>query len=169
MKKLLQLTLLLALVLPMSACRKAAQKAASKIRLEAVERVTPKGFTAVEAVLRVANGTSYKLALEQATIRIHYRQSDVLVLTLHEAVGLGKKRTESLTTRWKVQIADPLALLLLARDVKSGDPSQIAVSARIEGRGGPARVNLDRQMVPLSEFLRTFDLSMEDLNNYLPF
>lgn len=168
MKKLLQLTLLLALTLPLGSCRKAVQKTASKIRLEAVERITPRGLSALEAVLRIDNGTSHRLTLERAVLTLHYQQSGVLTLTLHEGCSIEKHTTESIVTRWKMQFGDPLGLMLLAGAVRAGDASQISVSCQIGGRGGPARINLDRQMVPLSEFLRTFGVSMEDLNQYLP-
>ena len=43
----------------------------------------------------------------------------------------------------------------------------IGVSFAIEGRGGPARVKISREMMPLSEFLNIFGLSLQDVKNYL--
>ena len=37
----------------------------------------------------------------------------------------------------------------------------------IEGRGGPAPLRFSREKMPLSEFLTTFGLSVQDVQNYL--
>ena len=37
----------------------------------------------------------------------------------------------------------------------------------VEGRGGPASVKNSEEMVPLSEFLNIFGLSLQDVKNYL--
>ena len=43
----------------------------------------------------------------------------------------------------------------------------VAVSFAVEGRGGPASVKNSEEMVPLSEFLNIFGLSLQDVKNYL--
>ena len=44
---------------------------------------------------------------------------------------------------------------------------QVAVSCRIRGRGGPVRVNISQEMMPLSDFLNIFGLTLQDVQNYL--
>ena len=60
-----------------------------------------------------------------------------------------------------------LALYVLARKVKSGDLSQVEVSYAVEGRGGPAPVKISRERMPLSDFLNTFGLTIEDVKKQL--
>ena len=60
-----------------------------------------------------------------------------------------------------------LALYVLARKVKSGDLSQVEVSYAVEGRGGPAPVKISRERMPLSDFLNTFGLTLQDVKNKL--
>ena len=67
MRKWLYCILLTAMVLPMVSCRRAVEKARRNIRLEAVEKVERKGMGGAEAVVRVKNGTGYKLVLERVT------------------------------------------------------------------------------------------------------
>ena len=70
MRKWLYCILLTAMVLPMVSCRRAVEKARRNIRLEAVEKVERKGMGGAEAVVRVKNGTGYKLVLELSLIHI---------------------------------------------------------------------------------------------------
>ena len=73
--------------------------------------------------------------------------------------------------RWQLpdmlQHLGALALYVLARKVKSGDLSQVEVSYAVEGRGGPAPVKISRERMPLSDFLNTFGLTIEDVKKQL--
>ena len=60
-----------------------------------------------------------------------------------------------------------LRIYVLARKVKSGDLSQVEVSYAVEGRGGPAPVKISRERMPLSDFLNTFGLTIEDVKKQL--
>ena len=51
--------------------------------------------------------------------------------------------------------------------MKAGELDRIALSFEIEGRGGPAPLRFSREKMPLSEFLTTFGLSVQDVQNYL--
>lgn len=166
MKRMLGWVVLLTLALTLGSCRRAIEKSAAKIRLEAVERITPRGLTGAEAVVRIQNGSAHKLTLSDAEFTLCYKNSKAFTLKLLEAVTIEKRTTASLTTRWRMQLADPLALMLAGRDFQAGDDSKLFVSYAIEGRGGPANRNLAREMVPLSEFLRIFGVTMDDLKSY---
>ena len=50
---------------------------------------------------------------------------------------------------------------------RAGEIGQVAVSCRIRGRGGPVRVNISQEMMPLSDFLNIFGLTLQDVQNYL--
>ena len=78
-----------------------------------------------------------------------------------------RRTTDSFRTLWQLKISDPLALYVLARKVKSGDLSQVEVSYAVEGCGGPAPVKISRERMPLSDFLNTFGLTIEDVKKQL--
>ena len=167
MKRTLYLTCLLLTALTLGSCRRAMQNAIRKIRIEAVEEITPKGLTSAEAVVRIANGTSHRLELEQAEFVLHHRSTGVIAFELREGFTVDRHTTVRVPTRWRIRLLDPLSILLLGRDFYNGDPSQITVSYHVEGRGGPIRVDRSREQVPLSDFLRTFGVTMEDLKHYV--
>lgn len=167
MKKYLIYLLLLALGLSAPSCRRAVEKARENIRVEAVESVRRQGLTGAEVVLRVKNGTGYKLVLKNARMDVYYAGSRVGDIRLREGVEVPRRTTASVPTAWQLRIADPLALYVLTKRVRENDFSQVAVSFSIEGRGGPAPVNISRDMVPLSEFLNIFGVTLQDVSNYL--
>lgn len=167
MRRFLLLMLLSAAALSFASCRRAAERAREKIRLEAVERVTPRGLSGFDATLRVANGSGHRLVLESAEFDLYYQGSRAGGVTLREAVEVPKRTTLSVETRWRLRIADPLACYALVRRLRADDPSQICVSYDVRGRGGPVPVHLADEMVPLPQFLRMFGLTIEDLKNYL--
>ena len=142
--------LLLAVAVSVSSCRRAVEKARRNIRFEGIEKVERQGLTGAEVVVRVMNDTGYKLVLDAA-----------------EAVEVPRRTTDSFRTLWRLKISDPLALYVLARKVRSGDLSQVEVSYAVEGRGGPAPVKISRERMPLSDFLNTFGLTIEDVKKQL--
>lgn len=167
MKRILIYMMLVAAVLPMSSCRRAAEKARRNIRIEAVESVERRGQGGFEIVLRVMNNTGYKLELESAAFEILYAAKRVGSVTLRESVEVPKRTTQSVATQWQLRISDPLALYIMARKINAGDISQVSISLDVKGRGGPAQVNISRERVPLSEFLSTFGLTLNDIKTYL--
>ena len=149
------------------ACRRAVEKAQRNIRFEGIEKVERQGLTGAEVVVRVMNNTGYKLVLDAAEIGIYYADGRVGSVVLREAVEVPRRTTDSFRTLWRLKISDPLAVYVLAKKVQSGDLSQVAVSYAVEGRGGPAPVKISRERMPLSEFLNTFGLTIQDVKNYL--
>ena len=167
MRKWLYCILLPAMVLPMVSCRRAVEKARRNIRLEAVEKVERKGMGGAEAVVRVKNGTGYKLVLERAKVDLFYAGSRVMSIILHGRVEVPRRTTGSFTSLWRVRTTDPMAYYVMVKKIREDDISQVAVSFAVEGRGGPASVKNSEEMVPLSEFLNIFGLSLQDVKNYL--
>lgn len=167
MRKYVIFLLLLGAAVSMTSCRRAVEKAQRNIRFEGIERVERQGLTGAEVVVRVMNDTGYKLLLEAAEVDIYYAGGRVGTVLLREAVEVPRRTTDSFRTLWRLKISDPLALYVLAKKVRSGDISQVTLSVAVEGRGGPAPVKFSRERVPLSEFLNTFGLTLQDVKNYL--
>ena len=168
MRKWLYCILLTAMVLPMVSCRRAVEKARRNIRLEAVEKVDErKGMGGAEAVVRVKNGTGYKLVLERAKVDSFYAGSRVMSIILH---GLCRGAAPD-DRKFHVAVARedyrPDGLL---RDGEKNPRGRYFAGRRfVCGRGarGPASVKNSEEMVPLSEFLNIFGLSLQDVKNYL--
>ena len=167
MKRILFTTLLALLALGMSSCRRMAEKAAQKIRIEGVESVTPKGLSSAEAVLRITNGTSHKLLLRDVKFELFYQTNHVLTIKLQEEVEVAKRSSGPVATRWRIRINDPLALLLIGRDLAQENTSNLYIRYTVEGRGGPVAVNQTSEQMPLSDFLRIFGVSLDDIKPHI--
>ena len=147
--------------------RKAVEKAQRNIRFEGIEKIERQGLTGAEMVVRVMNDTGYKLQLNMAEIDIYYSESRVGTIVLREPVEVPRRTTDSFRTLWRLKISDPMALYVLLRKVEAGDLSQVGVAYALEGRGGPAPVKISRDRMPLSDFLNTFGLTLQDVKNQL--
>ena len=113
------------------------------------------------------DGTGYKLVLERAKVDLFYAGSRVMSIILHGRVEVPRRTTGSFTSLWRVRTTDPMAYYVMVKKIREDDISQVAVSFAVEGRGGPASVKNSEEMVPLSEFLNIFGLSLQDVKNYL--
>ncbi len=154
-------------LLSTTSCRRALEKTARKIRVEAVERVTPRGLSGLDVTLRVANGSGYKLALDTVRADIYCAGDRVGRIVLREQVEVAKRTTVSIPTRWQMKIYDPLALYALIRKIDRGDYSNVTVSYVVSGRGGPFPINISQEMVLLSDFLNIFGLKTDDIKSFL--
>ena len=152
--------LLLGVVLPLGSCRRMAEKAQRNIRLEAVEKARRQGLSGAEIVLRIKK-------LEKASLTVYYAGGVVTKVALREPAEAPRRATASVTTLWRIRTSDPMALHVMTKKIREDDISKIGVSFAVEGRGGPARVKISREMMPLSEFLNIFGLSLNDVKNYL--
>ena len=166
-KRLLLLGLLLAATLPLGSCSRAVERARERIRLEAVESVRRLGLSGAGAVVRVRNDSRSRLVLREADLEFFLGGRPVLSARLHRPVEVPRRTTERVVTRWRLQILDPMALPVLTGRLRAGEIGQVAVSCRIRGRGGPVRVNISQEMMPLSDFLNIFGLTLQDVQNYL--
>ena len=159
--------LLLTAVLPLSSCRRAVENARRDIRLEAVEKVERQGLTGAEVVVRVKNDTRHKLVLGKASLSVYYGTGLVSKVLLRDRVEVPRRTTGSFSTLWRIRTSDPMALHVMTKKIRQDDISKISVSFAVEGRGGPASVKISEEMMPLSEFLNIFGLSLDDVKNYL--
>lgn len=167
MRKYFFYLLLLAAAVSMNSCRKAVEKAQRNIRFEGIEKIERQGLTGAEMVVRVMNNTGYKLVLAMAEIEVYYADSRVGTVVLREPVEVPRHTTDSFRTLWRLKMADPMALYVLLKKVESGDLSQVGIAYALEGRGGPAPVKISRERMPLSDFLNTFGLTLQDVKNQL--
>ena len=167
MKKMVMWVCSLAVAVSLSSCRRAVEKARRNIRFEGIERVERQGLTGAEVVVRVMNDTGYKLVLDAAEMGVYYAGGRVGTVVLREAVEVPRRTTDSFRTLWQLKISDPLALYVLLRKVEAGDLSQVGIAYALEGRGGPAPVKISRDRMPLSDFLNTFGLTLQDVKNKL--
>lgn len=100
MKRYLIYVLLLAVVVSMSSCRRAVEKAQRNIRFEGIE-VERQGLTGAEVVVRVMNNTGYKLVLDAANREIHAGGRGSVVLR-ERSYRAGR----TVSGPWRLKISD---------------------------------------------------------------
>ena len=161
--------MLLAVVLcgAMTSCRRAAERAGDRIRIESVEQVRLHGLSGADLTLRIRNDNRFGIQLREAGLDLWYADAYVGSISLREGVEVPRRSVESVVTRWRFRVEDPLALYALSRRVTRCQPEEIEVSFRLKGHGGAAAVHIREERMPLSEFLRIFGLTCEQLNQYL--
>lgn len=157
---------LTAIVLSVSSCRRAVERAQRNIRVEAVEQVERQGSVGAVVTLRVKNDTRYKLRLNAARFDVYLGGGHVVSVLLRERVEVPRRTTDRYRTLWRLKVSDPMAFYALGRKIRSGDLSQVAIAYAIEGRGGPAPVKISGERMPMSDFLNTFGLTIQDIEIY---
>lgn len=164
-RKIFFLLLCLAVCAGMTSCRRKLEKARENICVEAVERVGMRGLTELDVVLRLRNDTGYKLVLDKASLDIFMGPSFVVGAELCDPVTAERHTTQSIATRWRLRISDPFTLYAFARRIRQQQIASVAVDCAAEGRCGPVPLNIFRGKVPLYEFLNTFGVELEELQN----
>lgn len=154
---------MLLLAISTTSCRKAIEKAANNIRIEKIESIERRGFTGADIVIRVMNDTGHKLSLETAELRLFYDSTLVGTAVLFEPIEVPQRATTSVQTRWKLKISDPIALLATTAKMGQKDYTPFGISFDIKGKGGPMPIKISQEMIPLSDFLRTFGVQIDDL------
>lgn len=166
MKRLLLYTLLLTMACTLTSCRSTIRKMRSKVKIERVEAVRIESLSSVEIDFAVQNGTAHKLHLDEAVLTLRYQDATVATMTLREKIELPRRSELVVTTRWWVEVKNPLAALALLPKLQQ-DVSAATVDVELKGHGGPVPVNISREKVPLSYFLNTFGVDMTAIKNLL--
>lgn len=151
----------------MTSCRRAAERAGERIRVEGIEQIQLHGFSGADLTLRVRNDNRFGVRLQEAALELWYADAYVASIALREEVEVPRRSVGPVVTQWRFQVNDPFALYALSRRVADGRTDAVEVSFRVKGRGGPAAVNILEERMPLSDFLRIFGLTCEELNQYL--
>lgn len=167
MKKYLLLLMALCVAVTLSSCRKTMEKMREKVELIGVEDVRLVGLTSLEIDFSARNDTAYNLVVKEATITLLNTSTELGALHLSEPVTVKSRTTDTFTSRWRIEIGNPLQLLSLASKLRNNDLSGLFVSIDVDGRGGPVPVNISRERVPLSEILSKFGADISDLSKLM--
>lgn len=155
------------LLLAAAGCRPSATDPRNEVRIESVERLVRRGSVGVELTLTLGNDTEHNLKIRTAELEVYYAGGRVGTLRLCDPLRLPRRSQQEVTTRWRMDSADPMALYVLERRIAGDDWSRIAVAYRLRGRAGLVPVKISGGVMPVSDFLNTFGVSPDDLRNSL--
>lgn len=167
MKGRLAVLLCAALALCFVSCRRAAERSGRDIRVEAVEDIVLHGLAGADLTLLVRNGSRVGISLREAELDLCLEGRPVAGMRLGDEVFVPRRSVQRIVLRWEFRLDDPLALYALSRRLGRGETTGVTVNLRAVGRGGPAAINIRRDGVPLSDFLRIFGVKPDELRNYL--
>lgn len=159
--------LVLAVTLGLPSCRRAVERAQRDIAVERVVEVARLGSAGAAVTLRVRNDSRRTLRLDEARFGLYLAGGLAAEFLLHEPVRVEPRTTTDCRSIWRVKVEDPMAYYALQRRIRAGAGDRIEISVRITGRGGGVPVKISRERMPLSEFLNTFGVTIEDLENFL--
>ena len=143
MRRMLLCLLVAAAACAATSCRRAVERSASKIRIEAVGRPVVLGPTAFELPLTVDNGSAHRLRLEAASLALRCGDARALELRLAGEVCIERRTRVEVVTRWRMRIADPLALYVVVE--------RLRISCLCRRDGVP-----DRRLLPRDTPRRSF-------------
>lgn len=159
------LAALAALAFP--SCRGAVERAARDIAIEGVGEVARLGSAGAAVTLRVRNDSPRNVRLDDACLELYLAGGRAAEWRLHEPVRVPDRTTLDCRTVWRLRSEDPMAYYALGRRLRNGEIDRIEVSARAVGHVGGLRVKFSRERMPLSDFLNTFGVTIEQIENFL--
>ncbi len=148
----------MATLIALTGCRGKMERLREAVRFEGIEAVRIDRLPHVEIDFWAANGSAHNLAVKEAELDLRYRNKVVASLVLEQEVTLQRRSEGVITSRWRLHVRNPLAMISVAAELARGVEDHLAVDLRVVGRGGPIPINIFREKIPLSKFLNTFGM-----------
>lgn len=138
-----------------------------RLRVEELTAFRRYGWTGMDLTLRVHNGGRRSLALSDARLTLWYGGGEAMRFELRGTCEVAGRTDAEVGMRWRTDLRDPAAGYLIDKKMREGALAAFAVtfSGRL-CRGGRCR-EISLPMMPLSDFLAIFGLSLADLQNQL--
>ena len=137
-------------------CSGAARKV-GPVRLTEFER---HGWSGADVSLEIGNASAHRLRILSAELTFFYDSTAVGTATLTRKLTIEKRSLNRLHSRWQLRTEDPAAAYTLQKRIEERRYDRIALGYRLTVRAGLAKKTFSQQMVPLSEFLSTFEPSI---------
>ena len=119
------------------------------------------GWSGADLTLRVGNASSRDLRLLAAQIVFYYDETPVGTATLMREAVAERHSFAPVATRWRLRVDDPGAAHLLQKRIETHEYDRISVGYALTVRFGSAKRTFSAEMVPLSNFLVTFDPTID--------
>lgn len=161
-------TVVLAVVVAvlMPSCRGAVERASQQVAVEQVCEVVRRGSAGATVTLRLRNDSPRTIRLNEVRLDLYLAGGRAAVWQLHEPLRIPRRTTADYRTLWRLKSDDPMAYYALERKIRRGEADRIEVEALLRGRAGVVPLNFSAERVPLSDFLNTFGVTLEDFENF---
>ena len=107
------------------------------------------------------------LRFEAAALSLAYDGGEVLCATLRDTVTVASGWEGDVRMRCRLRVPDRAALYAVQRKLQRAETQRMTVSFALRLRVGDAVKKIGRRRMPLSDFLNTFGLTIEDVKKQL--
>lgn len=158
-RRLLLLTLLVGVC---TGCGSALQR---RFRVEEVASFRRYGWTGMDLSLRVCNGSRRTLRLSDARLTLFYGGGELGSLELRGEVLAPARTLADAAMRWRIDLQDPASGYLIEKKFRAGETDAFSVAFTGRVCSGSRCRDIFIPMMPLSDFLAIFGVSLADLQN----
>lgn len=114
------------------------------------------GSAGIDLTLELGNASRRDLRLQQGEFTLYRGEEFLMQGQLHQEALLQRRTPGPFRSRWKISRNDPAAPLLLQRRLESQSLEDLRITYRLTLKWGGVQKTFSAEMVPLSDFLRTF-------------
>lgn len=139
-----------------------------RIRIEAVEAVERHGTAGFDLRIRVDNRSPRDLQLQRGETVLYYDGAEACRMTLVGTPTAPRRTQSRVLLRWRLRVSSPAAWYACEKRLREGDDRLISISFDARIAAGARSKNISCGIMPLSEFLPIFGLTIRDLQQYLP-
>lgn len=139
-----------------------------RIGVEGVEAVERHGTVGFDLTLRVDNRSSRDLQLQSGEMVLYCDATEACRMTLVGTPTAPRRTLGPVLLRWRLRVSSPAAWRACEKRLREGDISPVTVAFDARIAAGSRSKNISYGIMPLSEFLPIFGLTIRDLQQYLP-
>lgn len=127
-----------------------------KLRIKGFDGIEMMGLSALRLNCEVENLGRKDITISSAELTLRKEGVELFRLRLVGELKIAAQTTTKLSSRWKIETENPVAMLLLLKSPTSEQLSSMTLDYTIVGSKGRLRKTFCQEMVPLSDFLSTF-------------
>ncbi len=144
-------------------CKGAVERAQQNFRIGRVESVERQGLRGAKVSLQVCNSTGHKVVFKEIGFTVYSAGTRMADISLRARVEVPRGTNGSIVSLWRTDFADPLAGDVLLRKLRQNDLGQTVVSYIVKARAGMIPIEIRQGMMPMSDFLNNFGLSLDEI------
>ncbi len=164
MKPLRRLIVPITVALLCVGCGSALQRRLTVGELTAFRRY---GWTGMDDTLRVEIRCRRALLVADACLTLYYAGGELGRIELRGEAFVAPRGDSEVPMRWRIDLSDPAAGYLIEKKMRAGETALFAVVFSGRVCSGSRCRDISLPMMPLSDFLAIFGVSLADMQNRL--
>ncbi len=137
-------------------------KVSKQVKVMGIEEVELKGFSSIQIVVDIDNGSNYDLEMIDASADIMLEGDKVGTLKQANRIVAKANSRELVKSLWRLENVDPMTLLMLSGKVLASDYSALTMNYQSVVKAGRYTHNFVDEDVDISKFLTIFQPENEN-------